>query len=155
MPVHSAVPSIAHQLFCITAICTGVALPANWLQEYYDFLQSYSHPGPDLMHLISTLPTPLSIEMARELYSPTLAKIPLFNGVQPVFLESLARGLLLYVFLAGATANPAIFICSSVKRRMAFTKCNFPPPHSTVRYTACSQSCLLHRGANLPRWRCI
>lgn len=53
------------------------------------------------MQHISTLPTPLTIEMTSELYSPTLAKIPLFNGVQPAFLDSLARGLILCVFLAG------------------------------------------------------
>lgn len=78
---------------------------SDMLQEYYDFLQTYSHPGPDLMQHISTLPTPLTIEMTRELYSPTLAKIPLFNGVQPAFLESLARGLILCVFLAGVACQ--------------------------------------------------
>lgn len=89
--------AITNQLILIHNSMEAVGCP----QEYYDFLQTYSHPGPDLMHLISTLPAPLTIEMTRELYSPTLAKIPLFNGVQPAFLESLARGLVLCVYLAG------------------------------------------------------
>lgn len=72
------------------------------VQEYYDYLLTFGHPGPDLMRHVQELPESLGTDMAIELYKPTVAKIPLFYGVKTVFLEHLTRGLSLCVFLKGA-----------------------------------------------------
>jgi hypothetical protein len=78
---------------CCSCICS--------MQDYYEYLQCYSHPGPDLMRHIHDLPTPLGTDMTIELYKPTLAKVPLFVGAKHSFIEYLARGLSLAVYLKG------------------------------------------------------
>lgn len=72
------------------------------LQDYYDYLLCFGHPGPDLMRHVQELPPSLGTDMATELYKNSVARIPLFYGVKTAFLESLIRGLNLCVFLKGA-----------------------------------------------------
>lgn len=90
-----------------------------FLQDYYDYLQSFGHPGPDLMRHVQDLPISLGTDMTTELYKPTVAKIPLFRGVTSSFLESITRGLNLCVFLKGACGTFGAVDCS-----MCAEECN-------------------------------
>jgi hypothetical protein len=74
---------------------------ACYLQDYYDYLQSLVHPGPDLMCYVQDLPSSLCNAVATSLYKPAVSQIPLFLGVKPAFLERLTRGLNLAVYLKG------------------------------------------------------
>lgn len=76
------------------------------MQDYYDYLQTFGHPGPDLMRHVQDLPATLGADMTTELYAPTVAKIPLFYGVKIAFLENIIRGLNLCVFLKGMWGAP-------------------------------------------------
>lgn len=83
------------------------------LQDYYDYLQSFGHPGPDLMRHVHDLPSTLGTDMATELYRPTISKIPLFYGVKTAFLESIVRGLNLCVYLKGTCEASTPLVGSS------------------------------------------
>lgn len=72
------------------------------MQEYYDFLQTFSHPGPDLTEYMRELPMPLRQDLSLELFEGHLQQVELFHGVHSYFLHWLCCDLQMQVFLAGA-----------------------------------------------------
>lgn len=95
------------------------------LQEYYDFLQAYTHPGPDLSAYIGELPQSLGDDMNMELYAEFLWKVDLFKGVLPSFYQRLGREMQMRVYLAGIFHALALLSCAVV---------------ATPRYTFCSRT---------------
>lgn len=71
------------------------------VQEYYDFLQTYTHPGSDLAEYLRELPSTLRNDMSAELFAPHLERVQLFDGVQTYFIHWLCNELQMQVYLAG------------------------------------------------------
>lgn len=59
------------------------------IQEYYDYLAQYSHPGPEGMSYLSDLPTPLFLDITTHMYKEKLSHVPLFQDCEEAFMDQL------------------------------------------------------------------
>lgn len=71
------------------------------LQEYYDYMSSYGHPGPELMNFLSELPNAMFQDMTSGLYKKNILAVTMFAGTEELFVESLCGRLRMTVFLSG------------------------------------------------------
>eukprot|EP00198_Chlamydomonas_reinhardtii_P002372 XP_001691708.1 predicted protein [Chlamydomonas reinhardtii] len=93
---------------------------AGRIDQYFDYLTTYSHPGPDGMALISQLPSSMFQDIAIWMYKDLVTKVPLFKECEPAFIAQLVIRLRLAVFLP----SEVIFRIGDVGHEMYFiTKC--------------------------------
>ncbi|GMH39832.1 hypothetical protein BSKO_07736 [Bryopsis sp. KO-2023] len=69
------------------------------IQEYFDYLSKYAHPGPEGMALLSELPRSLFEDVSMWLYRDQLTGIPLFKGCEANFITQLATRVHLEVYM--------------------------------------------------------
>jgi CRP-like cAMP-binding protein len=86
----------------------------NRVLEYYDFLQTYTHPGSDLAEYLRELPLPLRNDMSKELFAAHLERVELFHGVQNHFIQWLCGELQMQVYLSGEHIYHYDDMCSNL-----------------------------------------
>ncbi|KXZ48358.1 hypothetical protein GPECTOR_28g765 [Gonium pectorale] len=89
---------------------------AGRIDQYFDYLTTYSHPGPDGMALISQLPSSMFQDIAIWMYRDLVTKVPLFKECEPAFIAQLVIRLRLAVFLP----SEVIFRIGDVGHEMYF-----------------------------------
>ncbi|GFR48528.1 hypothetical protein Agub_g10423 [Astrephomene gubernaculifera] len=89
---------------------------ASRIDQYFDYLTTYSHPGPDGMALISQLPSSMFQDIAIWMYRDLVTKVPLFKECEPAFIAQLVIRLRLAVFLP----SEVIFRIGDVGHEMYF-----------------------------------
>lgn len=63
------------------------------VQEYYEYLANFSHPGPDGMKYLQDLPSSLYEDVSMYLHGDRVRMIPLFASVEDAFVTSLVTRL--------------------------------------------------------------
>ncbi|EFJ50501.1 hypothetical protein VOLCADRAFT_88913 [Volvox carteri f. nagariensis] len=71
------------------------------VDEYYDFMAQFDHPGPDGVSLLSELPAALHAEVLSSVFERMLVKVQLFAYCERPFLWRLAQRLRLSLYMPG------------------------------------------------------
>ncbi|GLC33901.1 hypothetical protein PLESTM_000131800 [Pleodorina starrii] len=73
------------------------------VDEYYNFMARFDHPGPDGVSLLNELPAALHAEVLSSVFERMLVKVQLFAYCERPFLWRLAQKLRLSLFMPGDT----------------------------------------------------
>eukprot|EP00873_Tetraselmis_striata_P036314 jgi/Tetstr1/456578/TSEL_043296.t1 len=73
------------------------------VQEYFDYLSTFSHPGPEGMHVLSELPTSLYEDICALLHVRAIRKVPPFKNCEEPFIMQLVVKLKASVYMPGET----------------------------------------------------
>ncbi|GLI64818.1 hypothetical protein VaNZ11_008225 [Volvox africanus] len=111
---------------------------AGRIDQYFDYLTTYSHPGPDGMALISQLPSSMFQDIAIWMYKDLVTKVPLFKECEPAFIAQLVIRLRLAVFLP----SEVIFRIGDVGHEMYF----ITKGHVAVHNDNGEMLAMLHKG---------
>ncbi|PNW70128.1 hypothetical protein CHLRE_17g706900v5 [Chlamydomonas reinhardtii] len=111
---------------------------AGRIDQYFDYLTTYSHPGPDGMALISQLPSSMFQDIAIWMYKDLVTKVPLFKECEPAFIAQLVIRLRLAVFLP----SEVIFRIGDVGHEMYF----ITKGHVAVHNDNGEMLAILHKG---------
>ncbi|KAG2491337.1 hypothetical protein HYH03_010341 [Edaphochlamys debaryana] len=111
---------------------------AGRIDQYFDYLTTYSHPGPDGMALISQLPSSMFQDIAIWMYRDLVTKVPLFKECEPAFIAQLVIRLRLAVFLP----SEVIFRIGDVGHEMYF----ITKGHVAVHNDNGEMLAVLHKG---------
>lgn len=64
---------------------------AERVQQYYEYLQTRSHPGAEGMAFLGDLPAGLSSRLTRFLHTKDLCKLPIFQDCERGFIAALSN----------------------------------------------------------------
>ncbi|KAL6749390.1 hypothetical protein V8C86DRAFT_2849289 [Haematococcus lacustris] len=88
----------------------------NRVDSYFNYLTTYSHPGPDGMGLVQQLPTSMFQDISVWMHKDLVNRVPLFKETEDAFITQLVMRLRLHVFLQGEV----IFRIGDVGHEMFF-----------------------------------
>lgn len=91
-----------HKQELVTDVVRYLGLPqdiTDRVQEYFDYLASFAHPGPDGMNFLSDLPNSLFEDISMYLHGERVRAVPLFANVEDAFITSLVTRLRHAVFM--------------------------------------------------------
>lgn len=84
------------------------------IRDYYDFMQSASHPGKDGMRELEKLPKKLYEDIVFHMHGAALSAVPLLRGLEPSFLQELSLTITAHIVLP----EEAVFEEGDISREM-------------------------------------